>query len=95
MSECSQSELLAEACANGFTCAGGNPTLAQALILQLLCNISAQGGAGVVFNNQAGAGSPLGTATPNYVGQFYVDTTAPYGVWFSVGMTNADWVQMY
>jgi hypothetical protein len=92
MAECSQSELLAQACANGFSCVANNPALAQALILQLLCNISAAGGGGTVFNNQSGAVSPIGTATPDYVGQGYTLTVSPFGYWTSIGLTNTDWL---
>jgi hypothetical protein len=46
MATCSQSELLAQACTNGFICAAENSPVFKALVLQLLCNISANGGGG-------------------------------------------------
>lgn len=92
MAQCSAEDLIAQACASGFTCRNEPELLA--LLNQLLCNFAASGG-GTASNNQSGAASPVGVAVPAYVGQFYVNTTAPYEVWFSVGLTNADWVQMY
>lgn len=94
MAECSLAELQAQACENNFMCAAQSPSVAQALILQLLCNISA-GGSDAAFNNLNGSGSPTGVEIPDYIGQFYIDTVSPYGVWFSVGLLNTNWVQMY
>lgn len=45
MATCSLAELLAQAQANCFTCIG-DQKLFQGLVLQLLCNISANGGGG-------------------------------------------------
>ncbi len=44
--------------------------------------------------NKTGAGTPVGSATPDYVGQTYFVTTDPFGLWFATGLTNADWVQL-
>jgi len=41
--------------------------------------------------NQTGTGTPVAVKTPAYIGQFYIDLTAPYGLWISTGVTNADW----
>jgi hypothetical protein len=41
MAECSLSELVEDACTNGFLCVAENPTLAFALQLQLLKTIAA------------------------------------------------------
>lgn len=92
MAECSTSDLIAQACISQFTCL--DKKMQRAVMLQLLCNISAGEGA-TTFNNLNGSGSPVGAATPDYIGQFYVDTVAPYGVWFSVGLLNTNWIQMY
>lgn len=52
----------------------------------------AGGGGGT--NNKNGAGTPVGTATPDYVGQTYIDTNTPHFFWVSTGLTNADWVEV-
>lgn len=44
------------------------------------------------FNNQSGNGSPIGVATPNYVGQYYLKKTSPYDVYVAIGMTNTSWL---
>lgn len=44
MAECSLTELMADACTNGFTCMPEN--LQRAVIIQFLCNISDSGGIG-------------------------------------------------
>lgn len=52
------------------------------------------GGGGGGTNNQNGSGSPVGAATPDYVGQIYLDTDSPSAVWISTGETSADWLQV-
>lgn len=44
--------------------------------------------------NLTGAGSPVGSATPDFVGQAYQDTTAPGAIWRSTGTTSADWTHI-
>lgn len=44
------------------------------------------------LQNKNGSGSPVGSVTPNYIGQTYTDTTPPYGFWTSIGLTNNDWI---
>jgi len=39
---------------------------------------------------QSGAGTPIGSITPHYVGQWYHDTTDDF-MWHATGATNADW----
>ncbi len=53
-----------------------------------------QAGGGGGDNNQSGSGSPVGVKTPDYVGQGYTDTDAPYHEWFAIGLTSADWFQI-
>lgn len=53
-----------------------------------------QVGGGGGAENQSGAGTPVGSATPDYIGQFYLDTTNPFNVWISTGLTNADWLEV-
>lgn len=52
------------------------------------------GGGGGGDNNQSGSGSPVGVKTPDYVGQGYTDTDAPFHQWFATGLTSADWFQI-
>ena len=40
-----------------------------------------------------GTATPVGAVVPNYIGQIYVNTTAP-DVYISTGLTNSDWVQV-
>lgn len=35
--------------------------------------------------------SPIGTITPDFIGQTYTDTVVP-NLYYSTGLTNADWV---
>jgi hypothetical protein len=53
-------------------------------------------GSGSGVNNLSGTGSPVGSVTPNYVGQTYTDITNPSvpAVWVSVGLTNNSWSQI-
>lgn len=50
--------------------------------------IAGTGGGGT---NLDAAGDPTGVVTPDYVGQYYRDTTTG-NIWKSTGATNADWV---
>lgn len=88
MAECSTSDLIAQACISQFACL--DEKMQRAVMLQLLCNISAGGSGGT--NNQSGVVSPIGTATPDYVGQGYTLTVSPFGYWTSIGLTNNDWL---
>ncbi len=45
-------------------------------------------------NNLNGSGSPVGAETPDYVGQWYLDTDSPSSVWISTGLTNVDWIEV-
>jgi len=42
-------------------------------------------------NSQSGVVSPIGTMTPDFIGQTYIDTVAGIA-YTSTGLTNADWV---
>lgn len=68
--------------------------LAALLVLANAIEENGGGGGGGGFNNKSGAGSPVGVVTPDYVGQDYLNTTPPYEKWTSIGLTNADWIQM-
>lgn len=48
----------------------------------------------VTFKHLSNTGSPIGTVTPNYVGQSYRDTDNN-AKWESVGLTNTDWILTY
>ncbi len=52
------------------------------------------GGGGGAAENQSGSGSPVGVATPDYIGQWYLDTDTPSAVWISTGLTDADWLDV-
>lgn len=42
---------------------------------------------------RSGAGSPVGTVTPRYLGEEYLNTSGP--VWFkSTGLTSSSWVAL-
>jgi len=47
------------------------------------------------FNNLNGTTSPVGSVTPNYIGQFYLKTPSPFDVWQSTGLTNTSWVKLF
>lgn len=51
-------------------------------------------GGGSGNNNQSGSGDPTGSATPDYIGQFYLDTDTPSAVWVATGLTSADWLEV-
>jgi acetylornithine/succinyldiaminopimelate/putrescine aminotransferase len=42
-------------------------------------------------NSQSGVISPIGTVTPDFIGQTYIDTVAGIA-YTSTGLTNADWI---
>lgn len=77
-----------------YQCLGATPGEAVELVLLDLIQENVGGGGEGATNNQSGSGSPVGVATPDYVGQTYTDTDAPYHLWSSVGLTNADWFQI-
>lgn len=84
--------LLSEA--NCFNCYGANEYMLQLMELALLVRIvnnGISGGGGAA--NLSGAGSPVGVQTPDAINQFYVETGGP-SIWFSTGLTNADWIQL-
>ena len=90
MATCNLTTLQSEACANGFQAlANTDQVLTRAVILQLLCNLSA-GISG--SSNLSGSGSPVGVVTPDAVNQFYRDTSGN-ALWQSTGLTSADWIQ--
>jgi hypothetical protein len=45
---------------------------------------------GVTGEFLTGNGSPVGVVTPGYAGQGYIDLDVPQ-LWFSSGLTSADW----
>lgn len=49
-----------------------------------------------VQRTKTGTGTPVGSLTPDFIGQTYVDTTTPGSevVWFAVGLTNTSWKQI-
>lgn len=64
MATCSTSTLIAQACDNGFfQAAQANPALVQALIIQLLCNISASSGGSTQVFLYTGAAPPVTAPT--------------------------------
>ena len=84
---CNIKTILSSACSNGFLqAANTDPKLAKALMLQLLCNISAGGGTG--GGGTAGAGNPTGTPA---AGTTYLNT-ANNSFWVYNGTT---WVKLY
>lgn len=84
MINCDPNALLREAVCYCYS----DKKLQDAVIVYLLCKI-ANGGGGACAA-QSGAGSPVGTATPAFVGQLYHDTVADT-YYRSTGLTNADW----
>jgi hypothetical protein len=91
MASCPQETLLAQACTNGFLqLAQTNPALAQAIFMQLLCNVSAGGVAGIGL---AGAGSPEGVVTAS-PGTTYLNT-ADESFWVKkTGTGNTGWIEL-
>lgn len=59
-------------------------------MLYLLCQIANGTPSPGTCEAQSGAGSPVGVATPEFVGQLYHDTTADT-YYRSTGLTAADW----
>lgn len=48
------------------------------------------------YVSRQGEGSPHGAVLPNYVGEFWIDTTSVgENIWFARGATNTDWVLIY
>lgn len=80
MAECSLAELMAEACANGFSCAAQNTPTLEALRLQLLCNIQENGESG--FGQQVFGGN----TEPNII------PTVSFAIWI---MTTDDTLRLW
>jgi len=59
----------------------------------LLCQAANGGAAPTDCDAQEGANSPVGAATPDFVGQLYHET-GDDTYWRSTGLTNADWVEI-
>ncbi len=45
----------------------------------------------VALRPLTGVGSPIGSVTPAYIGQFYTDSAAP-SLYQASGLTNVDWI---
>lgn len=45
-------------------------------------------------NNLSGTTTPVGNATPDYIGQYYLKRPSPYDIWVSTGTTNTSWVKI-
>lgn len=65
----------------------------KAVEAYLLCQIANSGGTPTVCAPQEGADSPVGAATPDFIGQLYHET-GDDTYWRSTGLTNADWVEI-
>ena len=76
---------------NAAIAAGFDRLSTRDVLLCILEGASSGGGGGT--DNQSGNGSPVGVATPAYVGQTYTDLTTP-GFWTSTGLTSANWLQI-
>lgn len=68
------------------------PGMMGAALLSVACAIAQAGGGGGGGGcaNLDGAGSPVGSVTPDCIGQFYSDTTGDF-LWQARGLTDADW----
>lgn len=73
-----------------YACFGSNEYALTLMKLALLQQISNAVG-GFVCESLDGAGSPVGAATPDFIGQLYHDTEGD-AYWRSTGLTSADWV---
>lgn len=93
MAECSVTNLVDESCSNQFKQAAQNETMFRAIMLQLLCNISAGGGGGG-SSNIVGSGSPEGAETAD-PGVMYLDEDIN-SLWMKkTGTgTTTGWVQL-
>ena len=62
---------------------GGENTIGAAII-------------GAYNSSLSGTGTPVGSVTPVFVGQHYIDTTTPGSevIWFAVGLANTNWIQL-
>ena len=60
------------------------------LLEAILAAVASGGGGGGSCSAQSGAGSPLGSVTPAFIGQLYHDTVAD-AYYRSTGLTAADW----
>ena len=68
----------------------GYDKLSKRALLEAILAAVATGGGGGACAAQSGAGSPVGSATPAFVGQLYHDTTAD-AYYRSTGLTVGDW----
>jgi hypothetical protein len=92
MALCNADTLLSQACDSKFLqLAQSDPKMATAVLLQLLCNLSAAASSG--NTTLTGSGSPVGVVTPVAVGQLFTDPTTP-GLYVANGLTNTSWVQL-
>lgn len=62
----------------------------KAIQTYLLCQLVNGGSAPATCSFQQGAGSPVGSVTPEFIGQLYHDLTGDT-YYRSTGLTNADW----
>lgn len=76
--------------ANCFGCST-DASMGDLMELALLDQIAVRSSAGVC-SSQEGEGSPVGSATPDFIGQLYVSTAEDY--WRSTGLTSADWTEI-
>jgi len=75
---------------SAFLCCLNEPQM-KAVQVYLGCQL-VNGGSGACAN-LSGAGSPEGTVTPDFIGQFYVNTLMnPDWLFQSTGLTSADWI---
>lgn len=64
----------------------------KAVEAYLLCQIANSGGGGQTCRSLSGDAPPTGSVTPDFIGQFYIDTsTNPDSLYQSTGTTSADW----
>jgi len=88
---CDLKTLLNSACANDFVqLAASDPKLARAVILQLLCNISAGGGGTGGVNNFAGSGPPTTQVPANGAGTYWDYTN---GIQYQWNPVISGWTQ--
>lgn len=84
-----QQLLAASSCWMGCVSSGAY----KAVEAYLLCQIANSGGTPTVCAPQEGANSPVGAATPDFIGQLYHET-GDDTYWRSTGLTNADWTEI-
>lgn len=67
------------------------PGMRQAAMVALL-NVIASGSSGSC-SSQSGVNSPIGSVTPQFIGQFYNQNSGA-AFYYSTGLTSADWTQI-